>query len=149
MYYPCVPPAATHPAALDAVIEHLFQAVRPPAAPPEWLARDLTLGQLRLLFQLEIGGALAMGAIARMGGMSVQSATALIERIEQRNLVERRHRTDDRRIVECGLTDAGRLLVHEAAGYHKDAWRAALAHLHPDELAVFHALILRMLERRA
>ncbi|HEV7605554.1 MAG TPA: MarR family transcriptional regulator, partial [Candidatus Limnocylindrales bacterium] len=83
-----------------------FQAMLPrdvPAAP----ARDLTLGQLRLLFLLQREGPLAMGRIAEMFDLSSTASSGFVARVEHHGLVERGHRSDDRRIVECSLTDAG------------------------------------------
>ena len=54
---------------------------------------------------------------------------------------------DDRRVVECRLTETGRALVDEIAGQRAASVRATLSVLDPDELAQLHRLLLAMLER--
>lgn len=106
------------------------------------------MGQLRLLLRLRHEGPLTMGSIARSADCSLQSATAIIERIERRHLVERRRVDSDRRVVECHLTPAGRRLIDEMAGSRAQSMRAALSVLEPDELAQLHDLILAMATRQ-
>ena len=55
-------------------------------------------------------------------------------------LVVRQHRTDDRRIVDCVLTDVGRGLIDEMSGQRNEMARRALDVLTPDELEEFHRL---------
>lgn len=114
-----------------------------PAAP----ARDLTLGQVRLLFLLHREGAQPMGHIAEMFDLSSTASTGLVERVERHGLVERHHRSDDRRVVECELTDVGRRFVEELSGMRLDVIRHALSVLEPDELSEFQRL-LRLIQVR-
>jgi len=119
-----------------------------PRQEPPSPARDLTLGQIRLLFLLGRDRAQPMGRIAEVFDLSSTAATGFVSRIERHGLVERRHRSDDRRVVECVLTDAGTRFLEELAGVRLDAIRSALSGLEPDELAEFHRLLRRMNERR-
>ena len=61
----------------------------------------------------------------------------------------REHRTDDRRVVECVPSDAGRSLIDEMSGHRDQMARRALAVLAPDELAEFHRLICLIADRSA
>jgi len=88
-----------------------------------------------------------MGRIAEILGLSSTASTGLVERIERHGLVERRHRSDDRRVVECALTDAGRRFVEELTGMRLDVIRHSLSVLEPAELAEFQRL-LRLIEVR-
>ena len=99
------------PDPIDAVTHALFALMRPSAPPPGEQGTELTMSQLRVLFHLRHGGPATMGEIARYADCSLQSATALIERVGRRGLVTRGRRDDDRRVVECRLTDAGHRLV--------------------------------------
>ncbi|MFI2754528.1 MarR family winged helix-turn-helix transcriptional regulator [Cellulomonas sp. P22] len=45
------------------------------------------------------------------------TVSPLLKRLEARGLVERRRRPEDERSVDVTLTDAGRALQHEAAGF--------------------------------
>lgn len=116
-----------------------FQVV-PRDAPP-LPARDLTLGQIRLLFQLQREGPQPMGRIAEVFDLSSTASSGFVARIERHGLVERRHRSDDRRVVECALTEAGTRFLHGISGMRLDLIRGRLAVLEPDELAEFERLL--------
>ena len=121
--------------------------VVPRDAPPV-PARDLTLGQIRLLFQLSREGPQPMGRIAAAFDLSSTASSGFVARIERHGLVERRHRSDDRRVVECALTDAGVRFLHGMSGMRLDLIRQRLAVLEPDELAEFQRL-LRLIRDRS
>jgi len=137
-----------HPDAIDQVVHAYFGLLRPHGRPPSVPAVDLTMGQLRLLFHLRHEGPASMGEIARLAACSLQSATALVERVERHDLVARERRDDDRRIVECRLTKGGEDLVAEIAGERAATLRGALVLLDPDELRSLHGLLTAMLERQ-
>jgi DNA-binding MarR family transcriptional regulator len=114
---------------------------------PGWLAHDLTFSQVRVLFLLRDEGPVAMSRLAAALGVTAATASGVIERLERHGLVARRHRADDRRVVECALADEGERLLREMAGAHVDALRRTLAVLSPAELAEFHRLLGLIVER--
>jgi DNA-binding MarR family transcriptional regulator len=59
----------------------------------------------------------------------------------------RQHRLDDRRIVECALTDTGRGLIAAIAGMRRDTMRRTLGVLTDEELGRLTGLIKTILER--
>jgi len=119
-----------------------------PRHDPPSPARDLTLGQMRLLFLLRREGPQPMGRIAEVFDLSSTASTGFVGRIEHHGLVERRHRLDDRRVVECALTEPGERFLDELSGVRLDIIRAALSTLEPDELIEFHRLLGRIRERQ-
>ena len=112
------------------------------------LVRDLTLGQMRLLLLLRREGPQPMGRIAETFDLSTTSSTGFVGRMERHGLVGRRHRSDDRRVVECDLTETGRQLVEEWSGVRLDVIREGLATLTPRELSMLGRLLRRMRERQ-
>jgi DNA-binding MarR family transcriptional regulator len=70
-------------------------------------ALGLTPGHLRVLAALEPDEALPMGAIAEMLQCDPSMATWLIDRLEERKLVERRMLATDRRVKVVSLTRRG------------------------------------------
>jgi DNA-binding MarR family transcriptional regulator len=116
---------------------------------PGWLAQELTFSQLRLLFLLREQGSITMSRLAEILGVTGATASGIVERIERRDFVMRRHRDDDRRVVECALTKTGERLVREMAGARLDAMRQTLSVLTPDELAEFDRLLGLVVERLA
>jgi long-chain acyl-CoA synthetase len=67
---------------------------------------DLTIAQYRALTQLS-EGAEASSSLAAKLAVSRPSATAVVEGLVERGLVERQHFAEDRRRVSVYLTDAG------------------------------------------
>ena len=59
----------------------------------------LSLVHLNVLVELEASGPMSMGRLAEALEVSVASATGIVERMEHRGLVERRHDEEDRRVV--------------------------------------------------
>lgn len=148
-YYPLVrepndPDGQLTEAATDLIrVFHGMSREVPPSP-----ARDLTMGQIRLLFLLQREGAQPMGRVAEVFELSSTASSGFVARIERHGLVTRAHRSDDRRIVECDLTEAGRRFVEDLSGVRVDVIRQALSALEPSELAEFQGLLRRILERR-
>lgn len=71
-----------------------------------WHQGSLSLAHLNVLTLLEAEGPLSMSHLAEALDVSVASATGIVDRMEARDLVQRRHDTNDRRVV----------LVEPAAG---------------------------------
>jgi DNA-binding MarR family transcriptional regulator len=67
-----------------------------------------------------------MSRIAEWLGVGLPTASGTVERVERHGLVARQHRLDDRRVVECTLTDAGRRLIDEISGLRLEMMRQVL-----------------------
>jgi len=72
----------------------------------EWMEMDVTRGQLRTLLLLR-GGPQRMSDIAVHLGVSLPSATSMIDRLVSKGFVERAQDPADRRVVTCRLTALG------------------------------------------
>ena len=118
-----------------------------PKEPPDWAHHDLTFGQLRLLFVLGQSGPVSIGQLADMLRVTDATASEFVDRVERRGLAIRSHRADDRRVVDCNLSDEGVRLLAQIAGARRKALRQVLAVLDPEELADFDRLIRLMAER--
>ena len=114
---------------------------------PEWVAQELTFSQMRLLFLLSRNGPAPMSRIAEWLGVGLPTASGTVERVERHGLVSRQHRLDDRRVVECGLTEAGRHLIDEISGTRLEMMRKVLGVLNGEELAQMAGLITTMVTR--
>jgi DNA-binding MarR family transcriptional regulator len=137
----------SRPVTLDEALSHiqaLFQAA--PEGPPRWLEHDLTFGQLRLLFVLA-QSPISVGQLADTLHVTDATASEIVDRLERRGLALRSHRSDDRRVVECRISDEGTRLLAEVVGARRAAARAALSVLAIDELTQLDALLVTMAER--
>jgi len=133
---------------IEAVIDELsgFWGMHGPDV-PEWVAQELTFGQMRLLFLLSKHGPSPMSHIAEWLSVGLPTASGIVERVERHGLVARQHRLDDRRVVDCQLTDAGQHLIDQISGMRLEMIRRILSVLTEDELAEMARLITLVLER--
>ncbi|MEI8334752.1 MAG: MarR family transcriptional regulator [Chloroflexota bacterium] len=101
----------------------------------KWHQGSLSLVQLIVLTVLEAHGPLQMSRLAEALDVSDASATGIVDRMEKRGLVGRRHDADDRRVVIVSLADGGSAVFRD----HKQLRRGRLAtlvdRLSDDELA--------------
>ena len=114
---------------------------------PDWVAQELTFSQMRLLFLLSKNGPSPMSRIADWLGVGLPTASGIVERVERHGLVERQHRLDDRRVVECGLTDEGHRLIEEIAGTRLEMMRQLLDVLDDEDLTEMARLVTVMVGR--
>jgi DNA-binding MarR family transcriptional regulator len=89
-----------------------------------------------------------MSRVAEWLGVGLPTASGAVERVERHGLVSRQHRLDDRRVVECQLTDAGRHLMDQISGMRLEAMKDVLGVLNEEELAQMAHLISVVVERR-
>ena len=94
----------------------------------------ISMTHFHVLTLLRHHDAMPMGRLAEILDASVSSATGIIDRMEERGLVERVRVPDDRRIVIVTPTLAGLALVDEAELVRGDVMRAALARLSLQQL---------------
>ncbi|MGA3030365.1 MAG: MarR family transcriptional regulator [Candidatus Limnocylindrales bacterium] len=133
---------------IEAVIDALVGMWDPNASElPAWVEQELTFGQMRLLFLLSKHGPSPMSRIAEWLGVGLPTVSGAVERVERHGLVERRHRLDDRRVVDCHLTDAGRGLIDEISGMRLEMMRRFLGVLNDEELVEMARLVNIVLER--
>ncbi len=103
-------------------------------------ARDLrrfgdlgvTLSQLRVLHLLR-DHPLSCGQLAEHLGITASTATALIDRLVRRGLIERRPRPGDRRVTDLALSEVARGLIEAAAARKGGEVRAAVEELSPSD----------------
>ncbi len=114
---------------------------------PGWMAQDLTFGQMRLLFLLHKHGPTPISRIAEWLRVGLPAASGIVDRVERHGLLVRQHRHDDRRVVDCALTDEGQRFVDEVIGGRREILRQMLGVLDDDELTHLARLINLVLER--
>jgi DNA-binding MarR family transcriptional regulator len=103
----------------------------------QWLRVSLSLVHLHVLTVLEADGPLAMSKLAEALDVSVASATGIVDRMEQRGLVERRREPDDRRVVLVHPTDKGGSVFHDMAMERRKHLAILLDRMTDEELEGF------------
>ncbi len=100
-----------------------------------WHRHALSLVHLNVLTALEAEGPLSMKRLAEAMDVADASATGIVDRMEKRGLVERRHGTDDRRQVLVYPTDAGKQVFRDMAAHRRSMLATVLGELGDDEIA--------------
>lgn len=129
------------------LMEESHRAVRAAHATNGWMDLDLTLGQIRFLHILNRAGSLSIGHVADQLGVTLTTASQFVNRLERGGYVERVHRDDDRRVVECRLTPRGADVTAAMRGMQREVLGTLLGVLEPRELRALERLYRRMLER--
>jgi DNA-binding MarR family transcriptional regulator len=102
-----------------------------------WPKGRLSLIHLNVLAALSGGRSLAMGELAETLDVSQASATGIVDRMEQRGLVQRTRATEDRRVILVEVTESGRETLAGIALDRRERLAAMLDHLTDEELAGF------------
>jgi DNA-binding MarR family transcriptional regulator len=106
----------------------------------------LTLSQLRVLHLLRDHPA-SCGQLAEHLGITPSTATALIDRLVRRGLIERRPHPGDRRVIELTLSETARGLIEAAARRKGGEVRDAVEALAPHDRERLAELLDRLAER--
>ncbi|HEX5828816.1 MAG TPA: MarR family transcriptional regulator, partial [Candidatus Limnocylindrales bacterium] len=94
----------------------------------------ISMTHFHVLTLLRHHDAMAMGRLAEILDASMSSTTGIIDRMEERGLVERVRVPDDRRVVLVRPTDQGLALIDEAELVKSEVMAQAIARLTPAEL---------------
>lgn len=105
----------------------------------------LTAPQLLILKAIAARGEMTMGDIATEVSVSQATVTTILDRLEKRELIERKRGERDKRRVYAYLTDAGRDIMERAPTPLQDEFMARFSHLEDWE----QSLILSSLQRVA
>ncbi len=118
-------------AELEAAVGELLDLIREMrcAAMAGLMRQEVSMGQLHVLWLLEHHGPTAMTRLAERLGVSLPAATGLMDRMEERGLIERLRDDDDRRKVVVRPGPAGRLALEQTEGLRRDRLRRILSRL--------------------
>lgn len=106
----------------------------------------LTNAQWVPLLKLYMGCASTAAELARQCELDAGSMTRLLDRLEAKQLCRRSRSSDDRRVVNLELTDAGRSAAKEIPVILCKVQNALLAGFSVDEWQILKSYLRRMLE---
>jgi DNA-binding MarR family transcriptional regulator len=101
----------------------------------------LSLGSFHLTSILERHGPMSMSRIAELVDVSFPTATGIVDRLEERGLVERVRVPDDRRLVLVQLTEGGRQALRDVDVLKEAFLEKVLTGLEPSNLAALSAVL--------
>jgi DNA-binding MarR family transcriptional regulator len=89
----------------------------------------VSMTHMHVMWLLEHHGDLPMSRMADLLDVSFSNATGIVDRMEERGLVERVRVPDDRRVVLVRITDRGIQAIEETEAFKQDRLQAILSHL--------------------
>lgn len=127
--------------------EQLFRQLLP-RVPKEWLEMDVTMPQLKTMLLLFLNGPMRMSDLASDLGVTLATATGLVDRMVEKGIILRQDRPDDRRVVLIGLSTDGQAMVSKLWESSKNNSRELLESLDTTRLQVFGDILKAMLNTR-
>ena len=100
-----------------------------------WINLPLTLPQLRTLFVIAHHRTLSVAQVSQHLGIGEPTASHLVERLVQADLIRREEDPQDRRRVQVRLSPAGEELIERLLGWEQflGEW---LQHISPEKLSL-------------
>ena len=112
------------------------------------LPQEMNIQEMRVLEILGDRGSCIMRELADGLLVPVSTATGIVDKLVQKDLVHRERVDEDRRIVRAALSDSGRELYSVVQGRHLTFCRKMLAALNPAEQESL-LLLMRKVAREA
>jgi len=125
----------------DSTFRELF-----PMLPKEWLHLDLTMSQLKVVLLLFISGPSRMSDIASALGVSLATATGVMDRLVERDIVLREGDPKDRRVVLCRLSNKGEKLISGLWQLSRDPAGELMRALVPSQLLLITEALESLLQ---
>ena len=117
-----------------------------PTSPTELPLPDLTMSQFRITVILYLCGPTRMSFIAKTLDVTMATATGIVDRLVDQEIVQRRHDLKDRRVVLCELTDQGRDRLGRTWQSFRNRAREILMEIRESDLAYLGKALVMMLE---
>jgi DNA-binding MarR family transcriptional regulator len=133
---------------IDGILQLSDQAFRElfPILPTEWLQLDLTMSQLKVVLLLFISGTSRMSVIGSALGVSLATATGVVDRLVERGIVVREGDPEDRRVVLCRLSDKGEGLIGGLWHLSRERARGLLEAMDPEQLPIVREMLGALLK---
>jgi DNA-binding MarR family transcriptional regulator len=94
---------------------------------------DLTYAQSQVLFHVADHLGCHMGDVAKAFGVTLPAVTHIVDRLEEKQLLQRSDHPADRRVYVLELTRAGRALVQELHGLQMRGLEGVLRRMSADD----------------
>lgn len=110
-------------------------------------ACGISAAQLWALWELERAPGLKVSDLAKRLSIQASTASNLLDKLEQRGLVERQRRERDQRVVRIFLTAAGKALLTRAPAAPQGELNRALERMNPDQIRVLDHVLAELASR--
>ena len=96
---------------------------------PDWMELDMTMAQIKALFTISQGEAVAVSRIAEYLGVGQPTASHLVDRLVRQGFAARSESPSDRRVTLVRLTSTGKDLVRRFYQGGEEVYRAWVSEL--------------------
>ncbi len=120
-----------------------FQFLKSDVPPPDY---EFSFRELRIILYLGYNGSSIMREIADANGLPLSTATGIVDRLVEKDLVKRERVDDDRRIVKVELTDQGSEVYQWDFEEHAAFVRELLDSLEKDDQKTFITLMKKIVD---
>lgn len=117
-----------------------------PILPKQWLHLDLTMSQLKVVLLLFVSGPTRMSVIASELGVSMATASGVVERLVERGILLREGEAGDRRVVLCRLSDEGEMLIDNLWQLSRDQVGELMRMIAPSQLLLIVEMLQALLQ---
>ena len=121
-------------------VEGVFHQLLP-LAHRELLDLDLTAPQLKVVLLLHLNGSSKMSSLAASLGVTMATATGIVDRLVDREIVTRENSKEDRRVVVCRLSASGQELTDRLYSSSRDRARQLLEGLEQRQLKLIDSAL--------
>ena len=101
----------------------------------EWRSLGMTIPQIKTLVVLQHKGPMRMGEIASFLGSTLSATTSIVDRLVDKQLIERDADPNDRRVVICKLTPQGEIGIAELWSIGRERAAEVVDRLNTQEMA--------------
>ena len=105
----------------------------------------INASQLSCLFVLSKAGPLALSKLGKKVSLSPSMITSLVDQLEKKELVVRKRKTTDRRVVSIELTDKGKEKVSNTPPSFQELLIESLSYINEEEKKSLHKNLSRLL----
>ncbi|HEX5013148.1 MAG TPA: MarR family transcriptional regulator [Candidatus Limnocylindrales bacterium] len=129
------PAAGTDTAATNEALERIVSGVHDMiagfrcAGTGRLVKAGVSMSHMHVMWLLQHHGDLSMSHLAELLDVSFSNATGIVDRMEERGLVERVRHPDDRRVVLVRIASRGIEALEETEAIKQDRLQAILSHL--------------------
>lgn len=117
-----------------------------PSVPKELLEMDISMPQMKILLILFIHGPQRMSLLATDLGVTLATATGLVDRLVERDFIIRASDPSDRRVVICQLSEIGNKAIGRIWKSARNRSSQLLSAMETSKLMMFHEGLKAMLE---
>ena len=107
---------------------------------------DLSPSQINALFRLHFGGMCGVSEIAGHLGVTDPAASQMVEKLVQRDMVERTEDPSDRRVKLLALTEVGREMIEQTIANRRQWMERLTREFNPEQQEMIAAALEMLIE---